>query len=283
MIEGRDFAAAATVGSRERQEDDWGTHVDPPALEGRAVLLATVADGMGGMPAGHVASGLAVRGFLDSYLTIQKPARDRLRIALAHANREVGIAIEDDPDLAGMGSTLVAALFFLDRCEWLSVGDSLILLLRRGLVWRVNPLHTYARKLDARAERGEISVECALANPDRAALTSVISGGPIEEVAQGELHLEPGDLAILASDGIATLSEKEVASICCGLRAQDAKEVADTLVARIEAYCDGSQDNATVIVVRRPADEEPTAAIRPQATRKRITGRQAESRGGTEE
>ena len=262
MIEGRDFAAAATLGCRERQEDDWGTHVDPPALEGRAALLAVVADGMGGMPASDQASGLAVHAFMDSYSIAQKPAGDRLRHALAHANREVGIAIESAPELAGMGCTLIAGLFFLDRCEWLSVGDSFILLFRKGRVQRINPLHTLAARLDASVKRGEMPKECALAHPDRAALTSVVQGGPMEEVASGELYLEPGDLMILASDGIATLPEREIASICCQLRTEDAKRIADALVARVDALGVGGQDNATVIVVRRAADEEPTVAIR---------------------
>ena len=262
MIEERDFAAAATVGSRERQEDDWGTHVDPPAVEGKAALLAVVADGMGGMPAGDQASGLAVRAFLDSYSIARKPVRDRLRHALAHANREVGVAIESDPELAGMGCTLIAALFFLDRCEWLSVGDSFILLIRKGRVRRVNPLHTLAARLDAQVERGEISKECALAHPERTALTSVVQGGPLDEISHGDLHLEPGDLMMLASDGITTLPEAEIASICCRFRAEDAKQIADALVARIDALGKRGQDNATVIVVRRAADEEPTVAMR---------------------
>ena len=284
MIEGRDFAAAATVGSRERQEDEWGTHANPPALEGRAALLAAVADGMGGMPAGDQASDLAVQAFLDSYLVFRsRPARERLRHALAHANREVGIAIESAPELAGMGCTLVAALFFLDRCEWLSVGDSFILLFRKGRVQRVNPLHVYAAKLDAQAKRGEITMECALRNPDRAALTSVVQGGPIEEVSQGELHLEPGDLTILASDGIATLPETEIASICSELRAEDAARVAHTLVDRINALDVGGQDNATVIVVRRAADEEPTVAIRRGPDVGDETDKQGENKNTSEE
>ena len=283
MIEGRDFAAAATVGSRERQEDDWGTHVNPPSLEERAALLAVVADGMGGMPAGDQASGLAVQAFLDSYLVAQKPARDRLQHALAHANREVGVAIEGAPELVGMGCTLIAALFFLDRCEWLSVGDSFILLIRDGRIRRVNPLHTLAAKLDARVKRGEMSKECALAHPDRAALTSVVQGGPIEEVAHGELRLEQGDLMILASDGIATLPEKEIASICCKFRAEDAQEIADALVARIDALGVRKQDNATVIVVRRAADEEPTVAVRQGQSVDETTGEDGESTRASEE
>ena len=132
MTEGGDYAAASTIGARERQEDDWGTHVNPPALEPGAWLLAVVADGMGGMPAGDRASSIALRAFLDSYAVLQLPAPERLRRALAHANREMAMAVEAEPELAGMGSTLVAALVFPDRCEWLSVGDSLLLRWREG-------------------------------------------------------------------------------------------------------------------------------------------------------
>ena len=161
MIEGRDFAAASTIGARTRQEDTWGTQPSPPAQEADARLLAVLADGMGGMPAGDKASSVALSAFLDSYRALDLPAADRLRHALAHANREIGIAVEGNPSLDGMGCTLVSALFFPDRCEWLSVGDSLIVLVRHGAVYRVNPLHIYANELDEQVRRGEMSAGAA--------------------------------------------------------------------------------------------------------------------------
>ena len=85
MIEGRDFAAASTVGSRKRQEDDWGTHANPSAQEPGAGLLAVVADGMGGMPAGDRASTVALRAFLDSYPALHLPALSSGRISEARA------------------------------------------------------------------------------------------------------------------------------------------------------------------------------------------------------
>ena len=248
MIEGRDFAAASTVGARQRQEDDWGTHENPPAQEGPANLLAVVADGIGGMPAGDQASVIALRAFLDSYLAIRCPARERLRHALAHANREVGIAIEADPELTGMGCTLVAVLFFRDRCEWLSIGDSFILHCRNGNLERINPLHIYANELDERVRRGELSVEAAKAHPDRPALTSAVQGTVLEEVAQGELRLEVGDVVVLASDGIATLNDEEIASICIQQSGEGAVRIAGTIIESIDTRAREGQDNATVVV-----------------------------------
>ena len=97
MIEGQDFAVAATVGMRESQQDDWGLHAEPPALEPDARLLAVVADGMGGGPAGDRASALAVGAFMDGYSSLALPIRERLRGAMLQANDAIGLAVEDAP------------------------------------------------------------------------------------------------------------------------------------------------------------------------------------------
>ena len=256
MIEGPDFASASTVGARERQEDDWGTHLDPPALESTARLLAVVADGMGGMPGGARASDLAVRAFFDSYLAIGRPARDRLHHALAHANRELGIAVENGEGPPGMGCTFVAALFLDDCCEWLSVGDSSLLVCRDGELTRVNPYHVFANELDEQARRGEITPEEANNHPDRAALTSALQGGVLEEVAEGTLALAGGDIVMLASDGISTLSADEIASICTEHAADGAERIAETIIAQTAEKEREGQDNATVVVVRHRVDGE---------------------------
>ena len=260
MIEGRDFAAASTVGARGRQEDDWGTHVNPPAQEESAKLLATVADGMGGMPAGDRASSIALRTFMDSYAAIRQPTRERLRHALAHANREIGIAVEAEPEFNGMGCTLVAALFFCNKCEWLSIGDSFVLRYRDGRLEHINPLHIYAKELDEQVKRGEITAETASNHPDRAALTSVIQGTVLEEVAQGELQLVAGDVVLLASDGILTLSDEEIATICMEHIEEGAGSISRTIIRHIDAKGLASQDNATVVIwcprVRQSTDDE---------------------------
>lgn len=250
MIEGRDFAAASTIGARERQEDDWGSHLEPPALEEGARLLVAVADGMGGMPAGGKASNIAIRTFFDSYPAIQRRTVPRLRHALAHANREVGIAAEADPKLEGMGCTIVAALFFAEKCEWLSIGDSLIFLCRNGELERINPLHTYAQVLDRQVEQGELTVEEAESHPDRALLTSAVQGSVLEEVAQGELQLAEGDVVMLASDGVSALSEEEIVSICTAHAEEGAAAVAGAIIAGIDTLARENQDNATVLAVR---------------------------------
>ncbi len=249
MIEGRHFAAASMIGARKRQEDSWSVHVVSDDATGEAPLLAAVADGMGGLPAGDQASRITIRNFVGSYPLITKPLAECLRPALAHANQAVRTAMEADPSLQGMGSTLVAALFFEDRVRWLSIGDSHILHWRGGELERVNPLHTYGRELDARAARREISALRAALHPDRAAITSAVMGLPLGEAAEGERDLAAGDTVVLASDGIETLSDEEVAATCGQYRAAGASRIAEAILGRIEQRATPWQDNATVVVV----------------------------------
>ena len=257
LTKGRHFAAATMIGARKRQEDAWSVQVVPDDGTGDDLLLAAVADGMGGLPAGDQASRITIRNFTGSYPLITKPPAERLRPALFHANQAMRTAIEAEPSLRGMGSTLVAALFLEERFHWLSIGDSHIFHWRGDVLERVNPLHTYGRELDARAARGEISAMRAALHPQRAAITSAVMGLPLDEVAEGECDLAAGDVAILASDGIETLSDEEIAGICGDYRSAGASRIAEAIIQRIERRSLSWQDNVTAVVVcpRSPTDQ----------------------------
>src|SRR5579864_1167179 len=101
-------------GGRPYQEDSWALR---PLGDGS--LLAVVADGMGGHAGGAVASKLVVEAFLAAL------ERGRsLAEALQEANQAVHKGAAGKPDLAGMGSTVVAAVVKDDEVRWISVGDS---------------------------------------------------------------------------------------------------------------------------------------------------------------
>ena len=252
MINGLHFAAASICGTRKSQQDDWAVQAHPPSLEGAAGLLAVLADGMGGMPGGEQASRIAVRGFLDGYFQENVAAGERLRGALDHANREVAAVVESQPDLDGMGCTFVGVVVFERRLEWISVGDSLILLYRDGRIRRVNPLHVYANELAAQVLRGETTQVEANNHPDRAALTSAVQGKHLAEIGQDAVSIRAGDVILLASDGVSTLSSREVAAICSEQAGVPAAALANTIIQRIEARKRPNQDNATIITVRCP-------------------------------
>lgn len=253
------FGGAATVGSRRRQEDAWGTRALPPDENGVG-LVAVVADGLGGHPGGDQASRTACGAFLAAFPGASGSPAERLREALESANAQVRGAIEASPELWGMGTTLVAACFHPGGCDWVSVGDSFLFHYRSGRVRRINPLHTVGAELDERARRGEISTAEAAADPERALITSVIMGLPLEEVASGSMPLEPDDLVILATDGVEPLGEGGIASVCGEQRGAGAEEIATAIIRRIEAIGSWNQDNATLVVIRAPAASRDEAA-----------------------
>ena len=246
------FGGAATVGSRRRQEDAWGTRVLPPDENG-VRLLAVVADGLGGHPAGDQASRTACDAFVAAFPGASGSPGERLREALESANAQVRGAIEASPELWGMGTTLVAACCHPGGCDWVSVGDSFLFHYRHRLLRRINPLHTVGAELDERARRGEITAAEAAGDPERALITSVVMGFPLDEVAEGSLPLEPGDLLILATDGVETLGEDGIASVCGEQTGAGAEEVATAIIRRIEEIGFSNQDNAAVVVVRQPS------------------------------
>ncbi len=246
------FGGAATVGARRRQEDAWGTRVLPPDENG-VQLVGVVADGLGGHPAGDQASRTACDAFLAAFPGASGSPGERLREALQSANAEVRAAIEALPGLWGMGTTLVATCFHSGGCDWVSVGDSFLFHDRNGRIRRVNPLHTVGAELDERARRGEITAAQAAADPERALITSVVMGFPLDEVAEGSLPLEPGDLLILATDGVETLGEDGIAAACGKQTGAGAEELATAIIRRIAEIGSSNQDNAAVVVVRRPS------------------------------
>ena len=94
-------------------------------------------------------------------------------------------------------------------------------------------------------------------------------GLPLEEVAAGSVPLEPDDLVILASDGVETLGEDGIASVCGAQPGASTKGIADAIIRRIEEIGSWNQDNATV--VSGPADRRPDAFAYASRTRTRFT------------
>jgi protein phosphatase len=256
-----DHACRATQGARSYQEDqalvwsppaeardDGETALRPPGGE----LLAVLADGMGGHAGGAVASRTACESFIEAYSRHSGPVRDRLLAGLAAANAAIAETVDRDPTLSGMGSTLVGAAFGAGGVEWVSVGDSPLLLYRRGEVALLNEDHSLAPELDRMAAAGRISAEEARRDPRRHMLRSAVTGDEIElvDLSRRPLVIEPGDYIVLASDGLQTLDCREIARIITAYAADGADAVSAALIRAVEALRDPHQDNATVLTIR---------------------------------
>jgi len=230
---------------REGNEDSYLT--DEP--------LFAVADGMGGHRGGEVASQLAVE-------TLEKLFKKRigeLPDQVQEANRVVFERSVVDEKVAGMGTTLTAALVEGDRVRLAHVGDSRAYLLRDGDLRLLTEDHTLVHRM---VTEGEISKEEAETHPQRSVLTRALGVDTAVDVDDDTVQVRPGDRLLLCTDGLTSMvSEQAVEEV---LRAvPDPQEAAQRLVQL--ANEGGGTDNTTVVVLDF-SDDAPAARPKGEPT-----------------
>ncbi len=265
-LDGR-FAALQIPGNRPYQEDDYGL------LDGRDLGIdgmVVVADGMGGHVGGATASSLLCKTFVESYQRASGPIADRLRDCLDEANAALADAIAENPHLMGMGSTLVAAVISQRGIEWISVGDSPMWLFREGRLRRLNADHSMASVFEDLVAAGRMTAEEAATDPKRHALRSAVMGDEIRliDVSSQPVAIKKGDRLLLASDGLMTLDDEEIARILQHTRNATLEDSARALIEAVVAVEHPHQDNATVLLYTPEADWG-AASGKPPAKRKR--------------
>lgn len=243
------FASAQILGARKEQQDAYRAHRFYFADDGdNAVYTITIADGMGGHRGGREASQTAIRGFWATLEEAEQFSPGLLRQCLDDANASIGRKLQGRDDLAGMGTTLVGAIILDMAINWISVGDSLLLLLRDRLLHRLNDDHSMAPVLDQMARDGEISREDALSDPRRNSLRDALRGLPLKYVDNREpIQLQVGDRLLFATDGIETLSGARIYDALSNNLADD-NAVVESLLGQVEQAGLAGQDNTTCIV-----------------------------------
>jgi serine/threonine protein phosphatase PrpC len=204
--------------------------------------LLVVADGMGGMAAGDVASRLTVEAMTSLDTPIDNAHQmDALHKALEAANGKIAEHVSGDLTLAGMGTTLTAVIFSGDRAALAHVGDSRAYLLRDGRLNQLTKDDTYVQML---VDQGLIRPEEAGSHPRRAVVTQALQGEPVSP-SYIIVEPEPGDRWLLCSDGLTTVVPTE--RIEAEMLAQsDPQSCAQSLVDLALKGC--GPDNVTVIV-----------------------------------
>jgi protein phosphatase len=218
--------------------------------------LFAVADGMGGHAAGEVASLTAVESLRSAFNRGDGAAG--LVAAAEAANRSVWERAQTDPELRGMGTTLVAMALVdadgEDRLAIVNVGDSRVYLLRNGELEQVTTDHSLVQEL---IDVGQLSEAEADNHPQRHVLTRALGIDPEVDVDEIQVLPVKGDRYLLCSDGLPReISDDQVASIL--RRFADPKDAARELVAQARAR--GGNDNITVVVVDVVDDGDQAAA-----------------------
>jgi PPM family protein phosphatase len=204
--------------------------------------LFVVADGMGGLPAGELASDILVRALavVDDMPDTGQPLQDLLA-ALRTANERIEAAIADDGARDGMGTTVTALLLSGGSVAALNVGDSRCYLVRDGGMTQVTRDDTYVQAL---VDQGVLTPDDARRHPQRALVTQAVQGGDFQPTGR-MLPIRAGDRFLLCSDGLTDYVTDEVIGETLLTRA-DRKSCAAELINRtLDA---GAPDNVSVIV-----------------------------------
>ena len=217
--------------------------------------LFVVADGMGGAQAGEIASRMTAQAFAEADL-IGSPPADVLRETIRVANARILERSRTDPDAAGMGTTVTAALASDDgSITFAHVGDSRAYLYRDGSLQRLSDDHSLVGELVRKGELSEVEAEH---HPQRSVITRALGTDDAVEIDTFTVQAQDGDVVLLCSDGLTTMvAEQTIAEL---LSSGDAAAAIARKLVRA-ALQGGGEDNVTAIVFRvGEVGAEPAAA-----------------------
>ena len=236
---------------REHKEDTFGTDPD--------IGLVVLADGMGGYKAGEVASGITVRtvmGLLKAAVEREDLARRDddsglsrpgilLRDAIQRANKLVHQTAKTQSNCEGMGTTVVAGLFFDDRLTIAHVGDSRLYRCRDGKLEQVTRDHSLMQELVA---RGFYTPEEAQRAAAKNYVTRALGVEATVEVEVTEVPVLKDDLYLLCSDGLTDMVEDDDIQLTISTFGANLETLARQLV--LLSNDNGGRDNVSIVLVR---------------------------------
>ena len=236
---------------REHNEDTIGTDAD--------IGLVVLADGMGGYKAGEVASGIAVR----TVMSLLKEAVERedlaqrdpesglsrpgilLRDAIHRANKVIYQTARTQANCEGMGTTVVAGLFFDDKLTIAHVGDSRLYRLRGTEFRQVTQDHSLLQEL---VSRGFYTPEEAQRAAAKNYVTRALGVEPTVEVDVTEIPVDKDDVFLLCSDGLSDMVDDDDIQLTISTFGANLRTLARQLV--LLGNDNGGRDNISIVLVK---------------------------------
>jgi PPM family protein phosphatase len=255
------YAARSDVGLVRKENQDSG-YAGPHLL--------VVADGMGGHAAGDVASSIAIGEMVG--LDVESPgadeALDRLAETLRAANNELREAVQHQPELRGMGTTVTALLRTGNKIAVAHIGDSRAYLMRDGTLTQITHDHSFVQSL---IDEGRITEAEAEGHPQRSLVTRVLTGQHEDrpDLSMREAHV--GDRYLVCSDGLSGFVARDTIQEILA-QTQPPGATADHLVEL--AMRAGAPDNVTCII----GDIVDLDKDRPPSTAQEVVGAASEHR-----
>lgn len=229
------------IGASREINQDYLYSSDEPV--GRLPNLFVVADGMGGHNAGEFASRYAVETIVDTASKTEK--RDIVAIlteSVETANAAIKAYADEHIGMAGMGTTVVAAVLNGHNLVTANVGDSRLYLVGSE-IRQISRDHSLVQEM---IRMGELDAKRARLHPDKNIITRAVGAEKTVLVDLFESVLEPGDRILLCSDGLTNMVEDSV--ILETLNQEGDLESKTEQLVRL-ANENGGKDNITVITI----------------------------------
>jgi PPM family protein phosphatase len=245
------------------------THNEDTVFVDANAGLAVLADGMGGYNAGEVASGIAVNVVSNGLLPELRSGRELSKVdvqsglthaalllqqQIAAANKGIYEAAQARPECAGMGTTLVSAVFFGNRVSIGHIGDSRCYRLRGEKFEQLTHDHSL---LQEQIDNGQITPEQAKYSLNKNLVTRALGIEAIVPADIAEYRLEANDIYLLCSDGLTDMVDPEVVHSIVDEKRMLLPEAAADMVEL--ANQNGGRDNISVILLRVPPEFLPAS------------------------
>lgn len=234
--------SVTNIGKKRKVNQDY-VYTSEQAI-GTLPNLFIVADGMGGHNAGDYASRLAVEIIVEEAASAcDGTPEEILTKAVQCANRKIRKCAEENPDLEGMGTTIVVASIIEDTLIVANVGDSRLYVVNGKGMKQVTRDHSWVEEM---VRRGSLGKEEARNHPDKNIITRAVG---VEDTVQVDFFykkVEAEDQILMCTDGLTNmLEDEEIRMIMNGAR--DIVEKAEKLVDK--ANENGGRDNISVVLV----------------------------------
>ena len=236
---------------REHNEEAIGSNSD--------IGLMVLADGMGGYNAGEVASGMAVQIVTD--LATEAVHREELnnidphsglmrqsiilRDAVFRSNKIIYQTAQTQTHCEGMGTTIVACMFYDNKVSIAHVGDSRAYRLRSGTLEQITLDHSLLQEL---VDRGFYSQEEAQRSTNRNYVTRALGVEPTVDVEVHEHDVLPGDIYLLCSDGLPDMVEDDDIHLTISTFNASLEVVGQQLIDLANDH--GGRDNVSVMLAQ---------------------------------
>lgn len=222
--------------------------------------IAVLADGMGGLNAGEVASSMSVNLLMEqlvAYRLGESPLPEQLgqgkdlapmpvrvlQRCVEMANDAVYTASQTQKEYEGMGTTVIAGMFYDNKAAFAHIGDSRVYRFRTPALEQITRDHSFVQEL---IDKGLYTKEEARVSDKKNVVTRALGVGPFVEVECNEFETQVGDIYLMCSDGLHDMvPDREIERAFIELGG-NLDELSGYLVQLANA--NGGRDNVSVIL-----------------------------------